>query len=84
MNRFGVIHNLPTIRQAIGGTTDKLESKVNCISAKALKRAMRKGQIKEDTIFLGSIQKVQEPAKQIEDVATKYKGKSDLGAVHVW
>ena len=83
MNRHGVIHNFPTIRQAIGGTTDDLESKVNCISAKAFKRAIRKRKIKEDTVFLGLIQKVQEPIQQV-DVAKKYKGKSDLGAFHVW
>ena len=27
---------------------------------------------------------MQGPTKQVEDVAEKYKGKSDLGAVHVW
>ena len=61
MNRRGVIHNLPTIRQAISGPKDKLELKVNCISAKAFKQAIRKRKIKEDTVFLGLIQKVQEP-----------------------
>ena len=30
------------------------------------------------------MQKVQEPAEQVEDMAKKYKGKSDLGANHVW
>ena len=81
--RCGVIHNLPTVRQAIGGATDELESRVNCISAKSFKRAIRKRRIKEDTVFLGLIQKVQEPTEQV-DVAKQYKGKSDLGAVHVW
>ena len=84
MNRRGVIHNLPAIRQAIGGHTNELEWKVNCISAKEFKQAIRKRRVKEDTIFLGLIQKVEEPAEQVEDVAKKYKGKSDLGAVHVW
>ena len=84
MNRRGVIHNLPTIRQAIGGTKDDLESKVNCTSAKAFERAIRKRKIKEDTVFLGQIQKVQEPAKQVENVTKKYEGKSDLGAIYVW
>ena len=83
VTRRGEIHNLPTIRQAIGGATDKLEAKVNCISAKAFKRAIRKKKIKEDTVFLGLIQKVQEPAEQV-DVAKQYKRKSDLGAIHVW
>ena len=83
VTRRGVIHNLPTVRQTIGGATDELDSKVNCISAKAFKRAIRKRKIKEDTVFLALIQKVQEPTEQV-DVAKKYKGKSDLGAVHVW
>ena len=83
VNKRGELHNLPTILQAIGGTTDELESKVNCISAKAFKQAIRKRKIKEDTFFLGLIQKVQE-LTEIVDVAKKYKGKSDLGAVHVW
>ena len=39
VNRRGVIHNLPIIHQAIGGMTDELEAKVNCISAKAVKWA---------------------------------------------
>ena len=43
----------------------------------------KKRRIKEDTVVLGLIQKVQEPTKQI-GVAKEYKGKSDLGAVHVW
>ena len=81
--RRGVIHNLPTIRQAIGGATSELEAKVNCINAKAFKRALRKKRIKEDAVFLGLIQKVQEPTEQV-DVAKQYKGKSDLGVVHVW
>ena len=42
VNRRGVIHNLPIIRQAIGGMTDELEAKVNCISAKAVKWAIKK------------------------------------------
>ena len=83
MNRCGVIHNLPTIRQALGGTIDELQSKVNCISVKAFKRAIGKRKIKEDTIFLGLILKVQEPTEQV-DVAEQYKGKSDLGVVSVW
>ena len=83
VTRSGVIHNLPTIRQAIGGATNELEVKVNCISAKAFKRAIRKKRIKEDTVFLGLIQKVQEPTEQV-DVVKKYQGKSYLGAVHVW
>ena len=81
--RHRVIHNLPTIRQAIGGATDKLEANGNYISVKAFKRAIRKGRIKGDIVFLGLIQKVQEPIEQV-DVAKKYKGKSDLGAIHVW
>ena len=56
---------------------------VNCISAKAFKRAIRKRRIKEDTVFLGLIYKMQKPPEQI-DVAKQYKGKSDLGAVYVW
>ena len=80
VNTRGIIHNLPTIRQAIGGTTDKLESKVNCISVKAFKRPVRKRKIKEHTVFLGLIQKVQKFTEQV-DVAKKYKGKSDLQAV---
>ena len=83
VNKRGVIHNLPTIRQAIGGATNELEAKVHYISAKAFKRAIKKRKIKEDTVFLGLIQKVQEPTEQA-DVAKKYKGKSDLGAVHLW
>ena len=83
VTRRGVIHTLPTIRLAIGGATDELEAKVKCISAKAFKRAIRKRRIKEDTVFLGLIQKVQEPTEQV-DVAKQYKGKSDLGAVYVW
>ena len=83
VNRRGVIHNLPIIRQAIGGMTDELEAKVNCISAKAVKWAIRKRWSKEDTVFLGLIHKVQEPIEQV-DVAKKYKGKSDLGVVDVW
>ena len=81
--RRGVIHNLPTIYPAIGGDTDEMEAKVNCISEKAFKRAIRKRRIKEDTVFLGLIHKLQEPTEQV-DVAMQYKGKSDLGAVHVW
>ena len=42
VNKREVIHNLPIIRQAIGGMTDKLEAKVNCIRAKAVKWAIRK------------------------------------------
>ena len=76
--------NLPTIYQAIGGTTNELESKVNCISAKAFKRAIRKREIKENTNSLGLRQKVQEPPEQVEDVAKKYKRKLDLGAIYVW
>ena len=83
VTRPGVIHNLPTIHQAIGGTTNELEAKVKCISAKAFKWAIRKRRIKKDIVFLGLIQKVQEPTEQV-DVAKKYKGKSDLGAIHVW
>ena len=82
VTRRGVIHNLPTIRQAIDGAIDELEAKVNCISVTAFKWAIRKKRIKEDTVFLGLIQKVQEPTEQV-DVAKQYKGKSDLGAVHV-
>ena len=55
VTRCGVIHNLPTIRPTIGGDTDELEAKVNCFSAKAFKRAIRKRRIKEDTVFLGLI-----------------------------
>ena len=83
VNRRRLIHNLPTIRQAIGGTTEELESKVNYISAKVFKRAIRKRKIKMDTIFLGLIQKVQKPTERV-DIPKKYKGKADLGAVHVW
>ena len=39
VNRHGLIHNLSTIGQAISGSVDELESKVNCSSAKAFKRA---------------------------------------------
>ena len=84
VNRRGVIHNLPTIHQVIGRNTKKLESKVNCISAKAFKCAIKKRRIKENTIFLGLIQKVQGPTEQVEDVTKKYKGNSDPMAVHVW
>ena len=66
VTRREVIHNLPTIRPAIGGATDELESKVNCTSAKAFKQAIRKRRIKEDTVFLGLIQKVQEPTEQVD------------------
>ena len=47
------------------------------------KRAIRKRRIKEDIVFFGLIQKVQEPIEQV-DVAKTYKGKSNLGEVHVW
>ena len=66
VTRHRVIHNLPTIHQAIGGATDKLEAKVNCIDAKAFKRAIRKKRIKEDTVFPGLIQKVQKPIEQVD------------------
>ena len=66
VTRRGVIHSLPTIRPTFGGETDELEAKVNCISAKAFKRAIRKRRIKEDTVFLGLIQKVQEPTEQVD------------------
>ena len=55
VNRCEVTRNLPTIHQAIGGTIDELESKVNCISAKAFRWAIRKRKIKEHTVFLGLI-----------------------------
>ena len=55
ITRRGVIHTLPTVRQAVGGANDELDVKVNCISAKAFKRAIRKKKIKEDTVFLGLI-----------------------------
>ena len=58
VTRCRVIHNVPTIRQALGGVTHELDSKVNCISAKAFKWAIRKRKIKEDTVFLGLIQKM--------------------------
>ena len=58
VKKCGVIHNLPIIRQALGGTTNELESKVNCINVKAFKQAIRKRKIKENTIFLGLVQKV--------------------------
>ena len=70
VNRRGVIHNLPAICHAIGGTANELELKVNYIRTKAFKRATRKRKIKEDTVFLGLIQKVQEPTEQV-DVAKK-------------
>ena len=49
---------MPTLRSAIGGATNELEAKVNCISAKAFKWAIKKRRIKEETVFLGLIQKV--------------------------
>ena len=54
---------MTTIHPTFGGETDELEAKVNCISAKAFKRAIRKRRIKEDTVFLGLIQKVEEPTE---------------------
>ena len=45
-----------------------------------MQRWFRKGKI--DQAFLGVIQKVKESKE--EDVATKYKGKSDLGVSRLW
>ena len=53
---------------------------VNLCSATQVQRWFRKGKI--DQAFLGVIRKVEELKE--EDVATKYKGKSDLGVSHLW
>ena len=79
-----MIHNLTTIRPPIAGKQDELDSKVNCISAKAFRRAIRKRKIKENTIFLGLIRKVQEPIEQVEIEAKKDAGKVDPGTGLVW
>ena len=84
VNRRGVIHNLPTIRQAIRRIVNELGLKAKCINAKAFIRAIRKRQIKEDIVFLGLIQKLQERIMEVEDVAKKYKGKANLGEGNVW
>ena len=83
LTRRGVIYNLPTIRPPLFGKRDELEGKmVNCISAKAFKRAVRKRRIKEDTIFLGLVKRVQEPAERVNDVAEQTKEK--VGVTPVW
>ena len=50
---------------------------VNQISAKQMSRLLKRKQV--DNAFLGFVRMVKE-----ENVAEKYKGKSDLGAVHLW
>ena len=52
---------------------------INLCSAKQVYQWFRKGKV--DQAFLGVIQKVDELKE--EDVATKYKGKLDLGAAHL-
>ena len=60
----------PSVRLLVEAKT-KLDSKVNYISAKAFKRAIRNRRIEEDAVFLGLIQKGQEPTEQVEDMAKK-------------
>ena len=79
-----MIYNLPTIRPQIAVKQDELDSKVNCINAKAFKRAIRKRKIKENTVSLGLIRKVQEPTEQVETEAKKDAGKVDPGTGPVW
>ena len=83
LTRRGVIHNLPTIRPPLYGNRDELEGKmVNCISAKAFKRVVRKQRIKEDTMFLGLVKRVQKPVERVNDVAKQTKEK--VGVTPVW
>ena len=50
---------------------------VNIISAKQMSRLLKRKQV--DNAFLGFVRMVKK-----DNVAQKYKGKSDLGAVHLW
>ena len=50
---------------------------VNQISAKHMSHLLKRKQV--NNAFLGFVRMVKE-----ENVAEKYKGKSDLGAVHLW
>ena len=56
---------------------DMLAHLVNMIIAKQMSRLLKRKQV--DNAFLGFVRMVKE-----EDVVEKYKGKSDLGAVHLW
>ena len=78
-----IIHNLPTIRPSIRGRQDELGSRVNCISAKAFKHVIRKKRMKENTVFLGLIRKVQGPTEHVEIEAKNDTEKVDLGALLV-
>ena len=77
MVRGGKWLNLPVVKVKLGEPT---VTEVNLCSATQVQRCFRKGKI--DQAFLGVIQKVKELKE--EDVATKYKGKSDLGVSHLW
>ena len=55
-------------------------TEVNPCSATQVQQWFKKGKI--DQAFLGVIRKVKELKE--EDVATKYKGKSNLGVSHLW
>ena len=77
MVRGGKWLNLPVFKVKLGEPT---VIEVNLCSATQVQRWFRKGKI--DQVFLGVIQKVEESKE--EDVATKYKGKSDLGVSHLW
>ena len=77
MVRGGKWLNLPVVKVKLGEPT---VTEVNLCSATQVQRWFRKGKI--DQAFLGVIRKVEELKE--EDVATKYKGKSDLGVSHLW
>ena len=57
---------------------DQSANHVNQISTKQMSRLLKRKQV--DNAFLGFVQMV----KEEESVAEKYKGKSDLGVVHLW
>ena len=56
---------------------DQLVHHVNQISAKQMSRWLKQKQVRN--AFLGFVRMVKE-----ENVAERYKGESDLGAVHLW
>ena len=69
--------NLPVIKVQ---PEEPTVTKVNLCSATQIHQWFRKGNI--DQAFLRVIQKVKESNE--EDVAAKYKGKSNLSATHLW
>ena len=77
MERGGKWLNLPMVKVKPG---EPSVIEINLCNATQVQWWFRKGKI--DQAFLGVIKKVEESKEQ--DVATKYKGKSDLGVSHLW